>query len=233
MRSGSMASRVALGGLALALIGVAAWCLPFLLRSADVITATPSPGPSYSRADLALRPGSQACVGKVPIDPATGQVQFRVSSRPPADARLLIEVSGPGYRQSALVTQHAGATPAPATARIARPEHTVVGDVCVRNQGRAPVALYATNQAPAIGVSQTSLDGRSLGQSQGVSLTLLETRKRAPVARLGTIVQRAADFTGGLFPSWLAWPLVVLFVLGTPFAVFAAFWLALRDDGAL
>jgi hypothetical protein len=225
-----MASRVALAGLALALIGIAAWCLPFLFRSADVITATPSPGPSHSRADLVLRPGSRVCVGDVPIDPATGRVQFKLSAVPPTQARLLIEARAPGYLQSATVTQPATRSVEPVTARIASPERTVVGEVCARNQGSAPVALYATNEAPAIGISRTSLDGRPLGQSQGVALTLLEARKRAPVARLGTIMQRAADFTGGLLPSWLAWPLVVGLVLGTPFAVFAAFWLALREE---
>jgi hypothetical protein len=230
MRSASTASRVALAGLGLALIGVATWCLPFVFRSAEVITATPSPGPTYSRHDLVLRPGSEACVGNVPIDPATGRVQFKVSAQPPSEARLVIEARAPGYTESVRVTQPAGSQVEPATAGIASPERTVVGEVCARNQGDAPVALYGTNQAPSIGLSQTSLDGRSLGQVQGVWLTLLEAQDRAPVERLGTIFQRAADFTGRLMPAWLAWPLVVLFVLGTPFAVFAAFWLALRGD---
>jgi hypothetical protein len=229
MRSASTASRVALAGLALALVGVGAWCLPFLLRSAEVITSTPSPGPISSRRDLVLRPDSQACVEKVPIDRATGQVQFNVSSRPPTNARLLIETGARGYRRSALVTQSAGSVPEPATARIESPPRDIEGTVCVRNQGSAPVSLYATNEARSIGVSQTTVDGKPLGQSQGVWLRLLEAQNRPPVERLGTILQRAADFTGRLMPFWLAWPLVGVFVLGTPFAVFGAFWLALRD----
>jgi hypothetical protein len=230
MRRASTASLSALAGLLVVLVGAAVMWLPPLLESRPVVTSTPSPGPWISRLDVPLRPGSQACVGNVALDTATGRVQFIVSSRQAGTARLDMEARAPGYLARGAATVPTSSAITPARARIQPPARNSVGTVCVRNAGDSTVSLLGTNEATAIGLSQTSVDGRSLGQSHGPKLMLLEARDRSIVARLGTIMHRASDFTGGLMPFWLAWPLVVGFVLATPFAIFAAFRLAFRDE---
>jgi hypothetical protein len=232
MPGASTARLSALAGLLAVLAGAAVLWAPFLLRSRPVITSTPSPGPRASRLDVGLRPGSEACVSRVAIDHATAQIQVVVASRRPGTARLVMEARAPGYRGSGTVTLPVSNGVTAARARIEPPPRDIVGTVCLRNAGSERVALLGTNEATSIGLSQTSVDGRSLGSGQGAKLTVLEARNRSILARLGTIVHRAADFTGGLMPFWLAWPLVVLLVLGTPFAIFGAFWLALRDETA-
>jgi hypothetical protein len=183
-----------------------------------------------SRSDIVLRPADQVCVAPVRIDATTAQVQVLAASRRPGTASLEVEASAPGYRGRGTVTVPTTPLPQAANARIQPPAHDSDGKVCVTNRGDSPVSLFGTNEAPAIGVSQTSVDGRDLGLTKGVRLALLEAEDRSVIARLGTIMHRAADFTGGLMPVWLAWPLLVLLVLGTPFAIFGAFWLALREE---
>jgi hypothetical protein len=222
----------ALAGLIATLVGAAVLWAPFLLRAHPVVTSTPSPGPRASRLDVLLKPGSRACVNPVAIDAATARLQVLVSSRRPDTARLAFDTSAPGYRARGTATVPMSSKVSSARAAIAPPPRDVTGSVCVRNVGSATVSLFGTNEAPSIGLAQTSLDGRSLGATQGAKLTLLEARDRSILGRLGTIVHRASDFTGGLMPFWLAWPLVVVLVLVTPFAIFAAFWLAFREETA-
>jgi hypothetical protein len=217
-------------GLAIVLVGAAIWWVPFLARSRAVVTSTPSPGPSYSRLDVPLKAGSQACVDNVALDPRSAQVQVIASTRAPAATPLEFEARAPGYRQSRTVTASTAGKPVPVRAALAPPARTVTGVVCVRNRSGQAVALYGTNEATAIGLSRTSVDGRSLGGAQGISLTLLEARDRSILARLGTVVQRASAFSGALMPPWILWPLVVLLVVAAPPAIFWAFWLALREE---
>jgi hypothetical protein len=216
--------------LAIVLVGAAIWWGPFLARSRVVITSTPSPGPSYSRLDVPLKPGSQACVDNVALDPRSAQVQFIVSSRQPASTPLEFGARAPGYDQSRTLAAVTAGKPVPVRAALAPPARTVNGVVCVRNRSDQEIALYGTNEATAIGLSRTSVDGKSLGGEHAISLTLLEARDRSILARLGTIVHRASDFAGTLMPPWILWPLVVLLVVGAPLAIFWAFWLALREE---
>jgi hypothetical protein len=229
MRRASTASLSALAGLLIVLAGAVVMWVPPLLESRPVVTSTPSPGPWASRLDVPLRPGSQACVGKVPLDTATAQIQFIVSSPQPGTARLDMEARAPGYLARGGATVPTSRRITPARVRIQPPVRNSVGTVCVRNGGDSTVALLGTNEPTSIGLSQTSVDGHSLGQNHGAKLILLEAQDRSIVSRLGTIMHRAADFTGGLMPFWLAWPLVVLLVIGTPLAIFGGFRLAFRD----
>jgi hypothetical protein len=228
-----MARTASLVGLLVVLVAAVGWWGPFLARDRDVATSTPSPGPYYSRLDVPLRPGSQACVARVPLDTATGRVRFRVAGRRPGLARVAIEAAAPGYRQRRALTVRLprDMTPAPALAAIAPPPSDRLGTVCLRNQGDSPLGVYGTNEAPSIGLSQTSVDGRSLGATHGAELALFEARRASVLGRLGTLASRAADLTGGLAPAWLVWPLAVLLVAGAPLAVLGGLWLALRDEG--
>jgi hypothetical protein len=230
MPPASTVSRAALLGVLAVLAGAAFLWAPALLRSHAVVTSAPSPGPWLSRLDIGLRPGSEACVDRVALDTATERIQVRVSSRGPSTARLAMEASAPGYRELGSVDGPTTTKPERVQARIRPPDRNRVGTVCVRNAGSSPVSLFGTNEPTAIGVSRTTVDGRSLGDEQAIELILLEGEDRSIVGRLGTIMHRASDFTGGLMPFWLAWPLVVLFVLATPFAIFAAFRLAFDDE---
>jgi hypothetical protein len=223
-----MARWAALLGLVITLAGALHWWKPFVTQDRVVATSTPSPGPTGPSFDIPIPAGSSVCVAPTAIDPATGQAQFTLAptSRP---ARLTVEASGGGYRSVRDVSMPASPRQQQVNAPLARPPHTITGSVCVRNAGTARLALAGTNNAVWIGVARTSRDGRPL-PGQAIALNLIESRRQSLLDRLGTISGRASDLTGHLVPSWLAWILAVALVVGTPFAIFAAFWTTLRSE---
>jgi hypothetical protein len=223
-----MARWAALLGLVITLAGALHWWKPFVTQDRFVATSTPSPGPAGPSFDIPLAPGSSVCVAPTAIDPATGRAQFTLAptSRP---VSLTVEANGRGYRSVRSVRLPASSMQQQVNAPLARPARTVTGSVCVRNAGTSRVALAGTNNAVWIGLARTSRDGRVL-PGQAIALNLVETREQSVLDRLGTISSRAADLTGHLVPSWLAWILAVTLVVGTPFAIFAAFWTTLRDE---
>jgi hypothetical protein len=60
------------------------------------------------------------------------------------------------------------------------------------------------------------------------AITFLTGERTSHLQRLGRIADRAAAFTGVL-PSWLLWPLGLLFLLGLPVGAAAALLLAERS----
>lgn len=225
-----MARWSVLAGVLVTLVGAAFLWVPYLTTPRLVITSTPSPGPTFSRIDVPLAPGHEVCVNHVPFDFRTAQMQFVVASSLPGTAVLDMRASAPGYEGRARVTLPVSAQARPAQGRIKAPAHDVTGTACMRNAGRSPVSVVGTNEATSLGISQTLVDGGPLPPGQGVQLLLLEAHERSLVERVGQVVGRASDFADGLLPYWLALPLVLLLVVGTPFAIFGAFWLALRDQ---
>jgi hypothetical protein len=223
-----MARWAALLGLVITLAGALHWWKPFVTQDRVVATSTPSPGPAGPSFDIPVAPGSSVCVAPTAIDPATGQAQLTLAptERP---ASLTVEANGRGYRSVRDVSVPASPKQQQVNASLAKPPHTITGSVCVRNAGKSHIALAGTNNAVWIGVARTSRDGRVL-PGQAIALNLVETRRQSLLDRLGTISDRASDLTGHLMPSWLAWILAVALVIGTPFAIFAAFWTTLRDE---
>jgi hypothetical protein len=225
-----MARLAALLGLVVALAGALHWWKPFLTQERVVVTSTPSPGPTGPPVYIPLGPRSRLCVAPAAIDRSTGQAQFTLgpATRP---ASLALEATGRGYRSRRELQIAPNAKAQSVSARLASPGHDVTGSICVRNAGRSPVAFAGTNNLLWIGLATTSMDGRKL-EGQGVALNLLEADRQSLLDRLGTIVHRASDFTGNLMPFWLAWLVAVALVVGTPFAVFAGFWVTLRAGEA-
>jgi hypothetical protein len=214
-----MARLAALLGLVVALAGALHWWEPFVTQQRAVITSTPSPGPRNVGIGVPLRPGSQLCVAPVAIDSATAKAQFTLSAARPGPTSLTVEPDGAQVRPTLQ------RTPLPVALPFAQDDTR--GEVCLRNASRSRLSFVGTNDPISIGLARTTIDGRELS-GQAVQLELLEARTESVLGHLGTIVHHAVDFTGNLMPFWLAWLLVVALVVGTPFAIFAAFWASLR-----
>lgn len=222
-----MARPAAIAGLVIVLIGALVWWRPFVTEQRVVVTSTPSPGPVFSPVPIELKPGSRACVEPLAIDPATARAQVALSGKGTATVTVVAEA--PGYRHEQAVPVQLAPKPAAVELPITPPSRTLEGKLCVVNTGRTRVNVLATNELPAIGLARTSVDGQRR-DNRGMALNLFEAQRHSLVGRLGTILHRASDLTGGLMPFWLTWLLVVVLVVGTPFAIFAAYATTLRDD---
>jgi hypothetical protein len=222
-----MARLAALLGLAAALVAALHWWEPFLTEQRAVITSTPSPGPRSASIDIPLRAGSQLCVAPVDIDTQTAQAQVKVAAAKPGPTPLEVD---PGAAMTRPALQRA---PTAIRLPVPTPRHDIAsGRICVRNASDSRLTFIGTNDPIAIGLARTTIDGKQL-DGQAVELALFAAGSESILGRLGEIVHHAADFTGELMPFWLAWPLVVALVIGTPLAIFGAFWWVLRADDAL
>jgi hypothetical protein len=220
-----LARAVAIFSLVVALAATLKWWEPFVTQERAVATATPSPGPRGAAIAVPLARGARLCVGPVPIDAATGRAQFMVGAARPGATDLSFEVGQGAVAVQPVLQAFPTAVSFPVPAGSQSPN----AQVCVRNGNRTRLSFLGTNDALAIGPARTTVDGKEPA-GQAVELELYEAKAQSVLDRLGTIVHRASDFTGNLMPFWLAWLLVVALVIGTPFAIFAAFWSTLRAD---
>jgi hypothetical protein len=219
---------IPLVGLAIVLIGALVWWRPFLTEERAVVTSTPAPVGVFVTSTIDLKRGSQACVGPVALDRATGKAQMGFASAT-GTAQLVLEASAPGYRYRREVRLDVSPRGTPVALDIASPPRDLIGTLCVTNAARAPLSVIGTTEALSFGPAKTSVDGVAIGD-RSMALNLLEARPRSILSRLGTIVHRASDFTGGLVPFWLSWLLVVGLVVGTPVAIFVGFAATLRSS---
>ena len=92
---------------------------------------------------------------------------------------------------------------------------------------RSPVGLVGTSEAESLTIPVTYVDGRSVGDLDP-AVTFFSGRSHSILQQLGTVLGRAAGFTGAL-PTWLLWPLGLLTVgLGLPLGAVGAVTLAAR-----
>jgi hypothetical protein len=212
-----MARLAPLLGLLVVAVAALHWWEPFLTEDRAVIAASPSPGARGVPIGIPLRAGSELCVAPVELDGHTQRAQFGIWAAQPGT----IPLSTAGTTVRVPLTQEPAAVQLPVRAPGSK--------VCVRNASETQLRFTGTNDPISIGLARTTVDGQPLN-GQAVQLDLLEARKQSILGRLGAIVHHAADLTGDLMPFWLAWPLVVALVIGTPLAVFFGFWVTLRSD---
>ncbi|HEY3190355.1 MAG TPA: hypothetical protein VGJ70_22885, partial [Solirubrobacteraceae bacterium] len=216
-------------GLAVVAIGVLVEWRPFLTEKRAVVTATPSLSGLFNRTDVPVGPGQRACISPVPIShtTATAQLALTTLTSPRPQPLVIIAEGDGGYRSRAVATSYPVGPASVFGVAIRPPRRDVVGRVCVRNAGRRRIALTGTAEQRSLTQATTTVDGRR--QPADVALTFLEAEPRSLLERTGTVLDRAAAFTG-VVPAWLLWPLVVLLAVGVPLAVFWGLYAALRAD---
>jgi hypothetical protein len=86
-----------------------------------------------------------------------------------------------------------------------------------------------TDEPLSSSLPATALDGKPAGDVDP-AITFLGGPPQSMISRAGTILGRASDFTGGFVPLWLLWPLALVFVLGSPFALAWALFRSLEPE---
>lgn len=192
----------------------------------QIVVSTPTPDGVFAHPTVTLKPGQRLCMTPVvfPTDADLAQVLISPPKRPTETAELLITVTADGKRQDTRVRRQPSGLTFAAGAVPDNPK-TAQGDVCVRNVGRVPADLLATNEARFQTLTMTVGPGKPQPASDparvSVSLSLIDSRPQTLISRFDDAVKRANQFSGGL-SQVLLWLLVATVVLGVPAATIAA-----------
>jgi hypothetical protein len=206
--------------------------LPYLTQDHQVSVSTPSPEGLVSIKEIKVRPGQRACISPVPLEPAIKRVRMVLHALGTEASPLRFELRGPGYRGTGRFAEYTPGTQVPVAADVTpSPPEDVDGTLCLRNTGRRSVGLVGTDDGFSASLPGTSVDGTSAG-AVDPALTFLDGPPRSLLSQAGTVLGRASDFTGGVVPLWLLWPLTALLVLAAPVALALAFAATVRRDSA-
>jgi hypothetical protein len=200
------------------IVAAVAWGIPYLTLDRDYVAVTPQPDPLFQQTTIPLRGGQTACMDRAVVDPRSEQARLRVGTYGRAAVPLELVVRGAGYH----VTAPIAATYADSQllkVPVTPPARAVEATICVRNVGQRGVGLYAsgdrTNSRSAVRV-----DGKPVPLD--FTIAFFERRPVSILHRLPDSLQRASTFRGVVSPVVL-WPLLILFAVGVPLAVLAAF----------
>lgn len=227
-RPGTAALATGLAALLL-LAGALIWFEPFLTRKQQPVASVPGPAALLAVTPFTVKPGQQACMDEVTMEPDGRIAEFQLrpvkpvpQGGPPVDLVL----SAPGYR--ALLAVPGGYPGGSVALPIVPPRRSEIGTACFVNRGRTAVNLIGTTEPRTVSRSTTTIDGRSVVGD--IALTFADSRSRTLLERLGEAFRHASNLTGGLLPVGLIWALTALVALGVPLATLAAFYLTMRED---
>jgi hypothetical protein len=195
--------------------------LPYLDQKRRVVTEVPQPAPLFAVALVELTPGRQGCSDQIGLLPGRQVAEVRVGTFGKPAAPLLFSLSAPGYRET---------IPVPASyidnslvdIPFNGPPRALEGSVCVANQGRVKIALYASEDRTK-SRSDTLVNGKPWPSN--FDLTFYAAKQQSLLDRANAILERAQLFHAHLGVG-LLWILAVLFALGVPLASVAAVALA-------
>ena len=198
--------------------------LPFLREGRVLPAAIPQPSPLFGTALVSLEPGTEACMRNVVIDDRSEVAVLKVGTRrKPGQPLSFRIVAGdyvverrhpPSYQDNDVVTFTAKP---PGTPRRA--------EICVGNEGRAPVDLYAADDRTRTR-GETYVDGKRVFPNFMIFFT--ERFEIGFGRRFETIAHRLATFRPG--GAWIPWALVIALLAGVPLALAVALFRSAADD---
>jgi hypothetical protein len=207
--------------------GAATWYVPWLTAKGPEVDSTPSVQGTIPAA-VKIRAGQQACIKPVPLDPGDRQLHMLLHTQGTSAPVVDVTVTQPGFVAHARFHDYPVGAVTPVVSDLSRaPSRAQDGELCLRNQGPRAVSLFGTSEPASLTLPVTYVDGKVVTDIDP-AITFLTGERTSHLQRLGRIADRAAGFTGVL-PSWLLWPLGLLFLLGLPVGAAAALLLADRS----
>lgn len=201
------------------------WELSWLTRDGGVRVATPVPPQNFGVSTVALRRDKPVCIQDVLLPSATQVVSLGGSvptgkPGPPID----VTIAAPGYRHTATIAR---GWPQGLRVTIPSPPRDVLASICLVSRSKIPAVLNA-NGGTVVRAFMT-VDGRRGGPV--VAVDLLRSAPASRLSRLGTMLDRAADFTWRPLGGGLARVLLALVLLLVPVgAVGALLWTMALDN---
>jgi len=200
---------------------------PFVSEQHDMPSSIPSPASLAGTASVPLAPGHPVCFKNAVAERHSEFVRFRVSAPNGPAPQMTVTLKGPGYAATATIPAGLLDTQT-AQAPIPAPPTDVPVRVCIRNDGKTPTALFASNDRTR-SRSLAMIDGKTVYAS--VWFAFYEPRWRAISERVPLTIDRMTVFRPGYATPLVLWIIAVLFLIGVPIAVVWALVRALRDDG--
>lgn len=212
------------------LAGALHWYRPFLDQRRVVVASTPSLEGIQSVKEVRLGHGQRACITPLPLDPQDHRLRLVLWAHATSPVPLSFVLSGHGYTGRGRFTTYAPGSPTPVEAPVSSPPPAAFdGQLCVRNEGRHSVGLVGTDEPDSLTLPSTSVDGQAPGPVDP-AVTFYGGPDASLLSRAGTVIGRVSDFTGGVMPPWLLWPLALLIVIGVPAGTAVALGLGLRES---
>jgi hypothetical protein len=204
--------------------GAAKWYVPWLTSKSPEVNSTPSVQ-GIIPAEVKVRAGQQACIKPVPLDPGDRQLYMLVRTQGKPAPVVDVTVTQPGFVAYARFRNYPIGGVTPVVSDLSRaPLRAQDGELCLHNRGRRAVSLVGTSEPESLTLPVTSVEGKDATDIDP-AITFLTGARTSHLQRLGRIADRAAGFTGVL-PSWVLWPLGLLFLFGLPVGAAAALLLA-------
>ncbi len=201
------------------------WELPWLTRDGGVRVATPVPPQGFGLSTVALQRDKPVCIQDVLLPPATQVISLGGSvptgkPGPPVD----VTITAPGYRHTATIAR---GWPQGLHVTIPSPPRDVLASICLASRSKIPAVLNAN--AGMVVRAYMTVDGKRGGPV--VAVDLLRSEPASRLSRLGTMLDRAADFTWRPFDGGVARVLLALVLLLVPVgAVGALLWTMALDN---
>ena len=190
----------------------------------DATTSSPTLGALFSRSVVLLKKGEEACLDPVTFYADTARARLRARAPRSPGPRIEGIAKGPGYEAKALSPVLPPKTEGLVELEFEEPRREVTGSFCFRNRGPTPVQLIGTNEGRSLTIVDLTVNGERR-DGEELELILFERGKHSLGSRRSELVDRAASMTGGLAPTWILWP-VVLLLFGSPLVVALAFGLS-------
>jgi len=199
--------------------------VPALLRDRELVASTPSPRPLFDVTPLELSPNQPLCISDVTIPPDARQVRFQVITGGTPGPAIGVTLRAAGYSQA--VTVPAGyADETTLSPSMEPPSSARLGEVCLTQQGSAPVSLTGTLEDRTQSRPAGRIDGRRVRAD--TYLAFYGGRSASALSQTGAIIDRMSAFRPGIVVPWLVWALALLVVVGVPAGVVWALQRAAR-----
>ena len=193
------------------------------------VASAPQPPPLYETEFVTIHGGDSACMEEATSTPRGNLVQIRVSTngRPPEP--LSIRVTDMGsytttgefprrYRDNDVLS-----------ARIKPPPRPLHTRVCIKNEGNAPVDIFAAgDESPTLDAAIFDPRGRDIDYIPVIRF--LESDRTTIAANATDIADEITVFRPPWVVTWLLWPLAVLLVVGLPLGIGVSLWRGSAGD---
>jgi hypothetical protein len=185
----------------------------YLTVDRGLVASTPSPRPLFKVTDVPLASGQRLCLTDVTIPRDAQRLRVQVTTFGRPGPALAIELRAGGYAQRLQVPAgYPDATVLDAPMRP--PRNAGLGEVCLRHDGGAPIALVGTTEERTLSRPVGKVDGRTIAPD--TYLVFDEAGTASALAKTPAIIDRMSAFRPGVVGPWLLWPLLAIVIVGVP-----------------